>query len=206
MMSLYTVKDGYLGEVTPAQKRSLESVAQSLDYFQDMVKNYLDLSRLEKGELEVKKTQVSLNSQVVVPVLEGLERGFQERQMVVENRISEDMLLNADSNLLRIVYDNLLSNAIKYGQEGGAVVLDAQRSDGQVTLSVRNDSEGIPPEKMSLLFKKFSRLGSPEHASKKGTGLGLYICREIIEKQGGEIWADSKMGEWVRFSFTLPNE
>jgi two-component system NtrC family sensor kinase len=206
MMSLYTVKDGYLGEVTPAQKRSLESVAQSLDYFQDMVKNYLDLSRLEKGELEVKKTQVSLNSQVVVPVLEGLERGFQERQMVVENRISEDMLLNADGNLLRIVYDNLLSNAIKYGQEGGAVVLDAQRSDGQVTLSVRNDSEGIPPEKMSLLFKKFSRLDSPEYASKKGTGLGLYICREIIEEQGGEIWADSKMGEWVRFSFTLPNE
>jgi two-component system NtrC family sensor kinase len=206
MMSLYTVKDGYLGEVTPAQKRSLESVAQSLDYFQDMVKNYLDLSRLEKGELEVKKTQVSLNSQVVVPVLEGLERGFQDRQMVVENRISEDMLLNADGNLLRIVYDNLLSNAIKYGQEGGAVVLDAQRSDGQVTLSVRNDSEGIPPEKISLLFKKFSRLDTPEYASKKGTGLGLYICREIIEKQGGKIWADSKMGEWVRFSFTLPNE
>jgi two-component system NtrC family sensor kinase len=206
MMSLYTVKDGYLGEVTPTQKRSLESVAQSLDYFQDMVKNYLDLSRLEKGELEVRKTQVSLNSQVIVPVLEGLERGFQERQMAVENRISEDMLLNADGNLLRIVYDNLLSNAIKYGQEGGTVVLDAQKGDGQVTLSVRNDSEGIPPEKMSLLFKKFSRLDTPEYASKKGTGLGLYICREIIEKQGGEIWADSKMGEWVRFSFTLPNE
>ena len=205
IMSLYTVKDGYLGEISPAQRKSLESVAQSLDYFQDMVRNYLDLSRLEKGELEVHKSQVSLYTDVVAPVIEGLERALQERRMVLENHISEDMVLNADGNLLRIVYDNLLSNAIKYGREGGAIELDARESDSQVTLSVRNDGEGIPPEKMSLLFKKFSRLDSPEYAKKKGTGLGLYICKEVVEKQGGEIKADSKVGEWVKFSFTLPN-
>jgi signal transduction histidine kinase len=195
IMSLYTVKDGYLGEISPAQRKSLESVAQSLDYFQDMVKNYLDLSRLEKGELEVHKSQVSLYTDVVAPVIEGLERALQERRMVLENHISEDMVLNVDGNLLRIVYDNLLSNAIKYGREGGAIELDARESDSQVTLSVRNDGEGIPPEKMSLLFKKFSRLDSPEYAKKKGTGLGLYICKEVVEKQGGEIRADSKVGE-----------
>ncbi len=205
IMSLYTVKDGYLGEVNPAQRKSLDSVAQSLDYFLDMIKNYLDLSRLEKGELEVRKSSVSLYTHIVTPVLEALERELRERQIVVENRIPEDMVLHADGNLLRVVYDNLLSNAIKYGREGGAIVLDAQRSNGQVTLSVRNDGEGIPPEKMSLLFKKFSRLDSPEYAGKKGTGLGLYICREVVEKHGGEIWADSKVGEWVKFSFTLPN-
>lgn len=205
MMSLHTVMDGYLGEISPAQRKSLESVALSLDYFQDMIKNYLDLSRLEKGELEVNKRQISLYTQVVTPVLKGLERELQERQMVLENRIPEYLTLNADGNLLRIVYDNLLSNAIKYGREGGAVVLDARENDGQVTLGVRNDSEGIPPEKMPLLFKKFSRLDSPEYASKKGTGLGLYICKEIVEKQGGEIWVDSEMRKWVKFSFTLPN-
>jgi two-component system NtrC family sensor kinase len=205
IMSLYTVKDGYLGEITPAQRKSLGSVARSLDYFQDMIKNYLDLSRLEKGEIEVNKTQVSLSAHVVTPVLEGLDRALQERKVVVENRIPEDMIVNADGNLLRIVYDNLLSNAIKYGREGGAIVLDCQESSTWVTLSVRNDGEGIPPEKMPLLFKKFSRLDSPEYMGKKGTGLGLYICKEIVEKHGGEIWADSKMGEWVKISFTLPN-
>jgi len=205
IMSLYTVKDGYLGEISPAQRKSLESVAQSLDYFQDMIKNYLDLSRLEKGELEVHKSQVSLYTDVVAPVIEGLERALQERRMVLENHISEDMVLNADGSLLRIVYDNLLSNAIKYGREGGAIELDARESDSQVTLSVRNDGEGIPPEKMSLLFRKFSRLDSPEYAKKKGTGLGLYICKEVVEKQGGKIRADSKVGEWAKFSFTLPN-
>ena len=204
-MSLHTVKDGYLGAISAAQKKSLESVARSLDYFHDMIKNYLDLSRLEKGELEVNKGQVSLCTYIVAPVLEGLERELQQKQMVVENHIPENMTLNVDGNLLRIVYDNLLSNAIKYGREGGAVVFDAQASSDQVTLSVCNDSEGIPPEKMSLLFKKFSRLSNPEFAGKKGTGLGLYICKEIVEKHGGEIWVDSKMGEWVKFSFTLPN-
>jgi two-component system NtrC family sensor kinase len=206
IMSLYTVKDGYLGEINSAQRKSLESVAQSLDYFQDMVKNYLDLSRLEKGEFEVHKSQVFLHTDIVAPILEGLERALQERQMALENRIPEDLVLNADGDLLRIVYDNLLSNAIKYGREGGAIVLDAQKSDSQVTLSVRNDGEGIPPEKMPLLFKKFSRLDGPEYVRKKGTGLGLYICKEIVEKHGGEIWADSQAGEWVKFSFTLPNQ
>ena len=203
-MGLYTVKDGYLGELNPAQTRSLESVAVCLDYFQDMIKNYLDLSRLERGELEVHKGQVALHAHIVVPALQGLERERQERSMVVDNRVPEDIILETDGNLLRVVYDNLLSNAVKYGREGGAIVLDVQQRKGDVTLSVRNDSEGIPPEKMPALFKKFSRLDSPEYAGKKGSGLGLYICREIVEKLGGEIWADSKVGEWARFSFTLP--
>jgi signal transduction histidine kinase len=125
---------------------------------------------------------------------------------VIKNEIPESLMLNADSNLLRIVYDNLLSNAIKYGREEGMIVLDAHENTHKVTLSVRNDGEGIPPEKMSKLFKKFSRLDSPEYAGKKGTGLGLYTCKEIIEKHGGEIWADSKMGEWVKFNFTMPKQ
>jgi two-component system NtrC family sensor kinase len=203
IMSLHTVMDGYLGEITTVQRKSLESVAKSLDYFHDMIKNYLDLSRLEKGELQVNKHCVSLRD-VVVPVIEGLERELVEKQMVVENRIAEDTSVFADANLLRVVYDNLLSNAIKYGNPGGMIALDAQENNSRVRLGVRNDGEGIPPEKMSLLFGKFSRLNSPAHARKKGTGLGLYICKEIIEKHGGRIWIDSEMGKWVKFSFTLP--
>jgi signal transduction histidine kinase len=204
IMSLHTVKDGYLGETNSAQRRSLESVGRSLDYFNDMIKNYLDLSRLEKGELEVNKHRIPLHD-AVTPVLEGLERELQEKQMVVENRIHEDTFVAADGNLLKIVYDNLLSNAIKYGRQGGMIVLDAQENNGEVTLGVRNDGEGIPPEKTPLLFSKFGRLDSPAHAGERGTGLGLYICKEIVEKHGGRMWADSKMGEWVKFSFTLPN-
>ncbi|MCX7682514.1 MAG: cache domain-containing protein [Anaerolineae bacterium] len=206
MMSLHTVRDGYLGELNPAQKRSLGTVARSLDYFYDMIKNYLDLSRLESGSFVVEKRPVSLLSDVVKPVLEPLERELEEWQMQVECRIPEDLVLNVDPNLLRIVYDNLLSNALKYGREGGDIVLEAQDGKDKVVLSVRNDSSGIPEDKLPLLFKKFSRLDTPEYAARKGSGLGLYICKEIIERMDGEIWAESKMGEWVKFSFALPKQ
>ena len=85
-------------------------------------------------------------------------------------------------------------------------MLDAENDSAQVKLVVRNEGEGIPPEMMGLLFGKFSRLDGPACAGKKGTGLGLYICKEIVEKHGGRIWADSRMGEWAKFSLTLPNQ
>jgi two-component system NtrC family sensor kinase len=205
IMGLYTVKDGYLGELNAAQKKSLESVAKSLDYFQDMVRNYLDLSRLEQGQLVAKKRQFKLQEAVIGPSLESLERQMQDRRIVVDNRVPDQLVVNADPTLMRVIYDDLISNAVKYGREGGKIELMSEANNGKLTLSVRNDGEGIPPEKQTQLFKRFSRLDTPSATGKKGTGLGLYICKEIVEKHGGEIWADSKMGEWVKFSFTLPN-
>lgn len=204
IMGLYTVKDGYLGEINQAQKNALSSVAMSLDYFHEMIKNYLDLSRLEKGELVANKRRVSLKQEVVNPVVEGLDYGLQERNMVLEDNIPANVTLNADPDLLKIVYDNLLSNAIKYGRAGGTIELDAHANNGNMTLSVRNDGEGIPTDKMPLLFKKFSRLYNTATMTQKGTGLGLFICKEIVEKHGGQIWVDSKDGKWVKFNFTVP--
>jgi signal transduction histidine kinase len=206
VLSLYTVKDGYLGEITVAQERSLESVARSLRDLKDMTRNYLDLSRLEKGELEVARTYFPLHGRVIQPVLEELEGEVQSRRMVIEDGIPEGKVAYADAGLLKTVYWNLLSNAIKYGQEGGTIGLEVQEDEWAITLSVCNKSTGIAPDQMPMLFRKFSRLYSPEYADQRGTGLGLYICRELVEKHGGSIWAESQMGEWVRFSFTLPKE
>ena len=98
---------------------NLDSVAKSLNYFKDMIQNYLVLSRLEKGEVHVNKTQFKVLEDVVKPVLESLEPELHQRKMVLENHIPVEVELNADKNLLRIVFDNLLSNAIKYGKENG---------------------------------------------------------------------------------------
>ncbi len=206
VISLYTVKDGYLGEITPGQKKSLESVARNLEDFQDMIRNYLDLSRLEKGELAVAKTYFPLQTRVIRPVLEELEGELQRRQMRVENHIPEGRVVYADASLLKIVYCNLLSNAVKYGLEAGTILLESQDGDSTLMFSVRNDSAGIPQDQIPLLFRKFSRLFNPEYEGKRGTGLGLYICRDIVEKHGGTIWVDSQMGQWVQFSFTLPKQ
>jgi len=204
IMGLFTVKDGYIGELNSAQKKSLDSVAKSLNYFKDMIGNYLDLSRLEKGELHVNKTQFGVLEDVVQPVFESLKQELHQKNMVLKNYIPEEVKLHADKNLLRIVFDNLLSNAIKYGNENGRIELNYKQDKEEVVFNVRNEGKGIPKEKMSMLFKKFSRIDSPEYAGKKGTGLGLFICKEIIEKQGGKIWAESEQEKWVTFSFTLP--
>jgi len=204
IMGLFTVKDGYIGELNSAQKKSLDSVAKSLNYFKDMIGNYLDLSRLEKGELHVNKTQFGVLEDVVQPVFESLKQELHQKNMVLKNYIPEEVKLHADKNLLRIVFDNLLSNAIKYGNENGRIELNYKQDKEEVVFNIRNEGKGIPKEKMSMLFKKFSRIDSPEYAGKKGTGLGLFICKEIIEKQGGKIWAESEQEKWVTFSFTLP--
>jgi two-component system NtrC family sensor kinase len=206
VLSLYTVKDGYLGAITPAQERSLESVARSLEDLKDMIRNYLDLSRLEKGEMEIARNYFTINSRVVEPVAGELGGEIQRRRMVLENEISEGKVVYADAELLKIVYRNLLSNATKYGWEGGTIRLGVQEDGQAITLSVCNDGDGIAPDQIPLIFAKFSRLYNPEHMKQRGTGLGLYICREIVEKHGGVIWVDCQMGEWVKFSFTLPKE
>jgi two-component system NtrC family sensor kinase len=204
-MSLYTVKDGYLGGLNPGQHRALESVASSLHYFEEMIRNYLDLSRLEKGELQINRVRVEVDSEVVGPILEGLQRSLEDRSMVVESRIPAGLEIDADRDLLRIVYDNLLANAVKYGRDGGRIALDARNGAGSYRLSVWNEGPGIPPEKLPMLFAKFGRLDTPEYAGKKGTGLGLFICKEIVEKHGGRIWAESEPGQWTRFTFTIPS-
>ena len=104
------------------------------------------------------------------------------------------------------MYDNLLSNAIKYGYSGGKIQLEVDEDDDFVILSVFNEGQGIPRDKIDKLFKKFSRINGSGYAGKKGTGLGLYICKEIIEKQGGKIWAESSEGNWAKFIFSLPKQ
>jgi signal transduction histidine kinase len=203
VMGLHTVKDGYLGEINEKQLKSLNSVAESLDYFKDLIKNYLDLSRLEKGEYIVQRQNILLKSAVIDPILQQFTEEFKSRHISIDLGVHDDTKVDADPDLLRIVYDNLISNAVKYGKDGGIIRLREKIVDGKFVFSVYNEGVGIPKEKMILLFKKFSRIYRAEHAGKRGTGLGLYSCREIIKKHGGTIWAESEPGKWVEFSFEI---
>jgi two-component system NtrC family sensor kinase len=206
VMGLYSVKDGYLGAVTDVQKKALDSVAKSLDYFKEIIKSYLDLSRLEKGEIVVRKVVVPFEPLVLVPVVESHERALLARGMRIETSIPAGFTVNADKDLLRIVLDNLLGNAIKYGRDEGRVSVEAETSGSESRVSVTNEGEGIPQDKLHLLFRKFSRVAESSLAGKKGTGLGLYICKEIVEKHGGRIWVESEQGKWTRFTLSLPRE
>jgi len=205
-LGLYSVRDGFLGPLAEAQRKVLTSVGLNLDFLNEMIRRYLDLSRLEKGEMSVRKAWLRLREEVVDPVLETLAAGIERRGLQVENGLAPGLQVYGDRDALRIVYDNLLSNAVKYGREDGYVRLGADLKAGMIELSVENAGEGIPRDQVGRLFKKFSRLALVEETGQRGTGLGLFICRAIVEQHGGTIGVDSEEGRWTRFAFTLPIE
>jgi two-component system NtrC family sensor kinase len=202
-INLLAVRDGYVGTVTAEQREALEDVLAAIHRAEEMILNYLNLSRIEKGELKVRMRPTAVEADVVRPVLTNLKSRLEAKQMTVEVDIPEDLLVQADPALLQIVYENLLSNAVKYGRPSGRIRVTGRRTNASVSLHVWNDGPGVPEGQLGKLFSKFVRL-EPPSVQERGTGLGLFITKELIRRQGGDIRVESAYGEWIDFIFTLP--
>ncbi|HNV86267.1 MAG TPA: cache domain-containing protein [Candidatus Omnitrophota bacterium] len=200
VMNIYSVKEGYLGALNEKQQKAVNAVANSLDHFENMVRNYLDLSRIEKGELEVVKSEFDLVSHIIRPAVEHFEKQRQAKNMRIETFLPSEVHLLADRNLIAIVCNNLLGNALKYGTQGGVVRIDLKEYPDGAEVRFYNDGSPIPEDQKPFLFKRFSRLPGSEKI--KGTGLGLFIVKEIVEKHGGKVWVESQAGGNT-FIFTL---
>jgi two-component system NtrC family sensor kinase len=202
-INVLAVRDGYVGEVTQEQHAALDDVAKTIERSEEMILNYLNLSRIEKGELQVRKRELDLEADVLRPVLKDLRGRLEGRRMRVEVDLPEEFRVWGDASLLKIVYSNLINNAAKYGRDGGLVKVSGERADGTLTLHVWNDGPGVPEQKVVELFRKFSRIHAPMD-EQPGTGLGLFITREITRRHGGDIHVENSPGEWIDFVFTLP--
>ena len=202
-INLLAVRDGYVGEVSDEQKEALDDVRQAIHRAEEMILNYLNLSRIEKGELQVRARPVHVDVDVVRPVLNNLRGRLDAKGIQVEVDTQEEVFVQADPSLLQIVYENLLGNAAKYGRQGGRVRVSGRRLDGKAELHVWNDGPGVPVDQTDRLFEKFFRIQNPAE-QERGTGLGLFITREIIRRHRGDIRAESVFGEWIDFVFTLP--
>lgn len=187
MMNTLSVRDAIFGEVNPKQKWALDSAIKNLEYLRETVRKFLDLSRLEKGELELNKTLLRLREDVFEPCLEIFGAQIAERKIKVSNSIDADIQVRGDRDLLRIVANNLVGNAVKYGVDNGRVTVSCEDLGDGIRVEVYNDSRPISPEEAKKLFQKFSRLNPDEHKDVKGTGLGLFITKEIVEQHGGKI-------------------
>jgi two-component system NtrC family sensor kinase len=205
MNYVYLLQHQKLGPLNEKQMKAVRSISSNSTRLVEMVRHYLNLSRIENAELEPVKSRVDINDEIISPILESMEGELAEKGMRVENRIPNGTLVYGDKNMMREVFENLLSNAYKYGRDGGEIMLGSEVSGDFLQFRVRNEGEGIPPERMNELFRKFSRLEESEMARKqKGTGLGLFITRNIVEAHGGTIRAESEPGQWTEFILTLP--
>lgn len=199
-----TLSQGYYGPLSDKQQSAVECIMRNCSYLEDTLACISDWQQLESGTLEDSKQAVPLVKAVITPVLARPEYRSNTKAMTFSVDVGEDVQVAGDAKLLGIVLNNLINNAIKYGRLGTEIQIRASRTDQkQLTLSVRNLGVGIPAADMGRLFQRFERLRQPGTEGIKGSGLGLYLCRRIVESLGGSISARSEPGEYAEFRVSL---
>jgi two-component system sensor histidine kinase KdpD len=189
---------GTLGEDTRAAlARSIESKAREMS---ELVSKVLDLMRFDSGDMALRREWETVDDLAGAALRQGEER---LREHPVEVRLPADLpSVFVDATLVVQVFSNLLDNAAKYTPAGTRIGIRAEETEGMVRVIVDDDGPGLPNGGAARLFDKFQR-GSKE-GTIVGVGLGLAICRAIVEAHGGTIAANTKPGGGARFAFTLP--
>ena len=199
-----TLYKGYFGKLSPDQMKILESIIRNCEYLEDIIRNYLDLSKMELEQLGAFMEEIDFIKDVVEEILNLPEVADSGKKIKIALDLKAEVKIKGDPRLLKILVRNLINNAIKYGYEGTEIKLCLEKKDREMIFSVYNEGVGIKPEDGQRLFRKFERLKQPGTEGVKGSGLGLYICKKIVESHKGRIWFESEPGKWVTFYVALP--
>lgn len=196
--------DGSLGKLEDKQKVLLATMQKSNEDLLGLVNALLEVYKYESGKLDLCKTNFLFKDLVdqcfnsLAPLAQNKNIDFDLKFMP-----EEDLTINADRGEIRRVITNLCGNAINYTNIGGKIEIEVKEEDGDVIFSVTDNGNGIPAEDIPNLFKRFSQGTSKKRST--GTGLGLYLSRQIVEAHGGKIWLESRLNKGSEFTFLLTN-
>jgi signal transduction histidine kinase len=203
-MGIDILSQEVVGSVNQRQKDLLVAAKDDSERLRKLVKELLDLSKLESGKYEMKKEFVDFR-RLVADAVRPLRLPFEEKQIELALDIPENLpALSADSHQLNWVVTNLLSNALRWTDTGGKVQLTATEDHHVLYVTVADTGHGIPQESLETVFDKFVQLKSSTETTPGSVGLGLAIAREVVEAHGGRIWVESQIGVGSTFFFTLP--
>lgn len=173
-----------------------------------LLENLLMWSRAQRGDIDFKPLQLNLYC-LVFESFELVRQSANDKNLSFENFVSDSIIVNADKDMLLSIIRNLISNAIKFTPKGGKIEVKAKTTNNnnkeETEIMVKDSGIGIPEKVQTKLFdlgETTSMLGTEKET---GTGLGLMLCKEFVEKHGGQIWVNSKEGDGSEFIFTIPN-
>lgn len=167
-----------------------------------LLANLLEWSNAQIGSIVFNPKLTNIND-IINESLSALENCAQTKKIKLNLISPQDINVFADSNMISTVLRNLISNAIKFSHPGGEVTVSAQKNIDHVELSIKDSGIGIPKNELSRLFKIDQKYSIPGTNNETGTGLGLLLCKEFIEKHSGKIWVQSECGKGSEFKFTL---
>ncbi len=198
------MNDGLFGSLNDDQKKWLARMVSSGRKLITLVTNFLDLSKLEAGAMKVIKKPADLE-QLLSATLDDHQLLAQGKNITFRKRFTgATPAVEADIDRLDQVLSNLLSNALKFTPAGGEIELGAALAGNEARVWIKDTGAGIAAEEIGQLFEKYKQSTSGKSSAEPGTGLGLLICKMIVEAHGGRIWVESQEGKGTTFTFTLP--
>ncbi|MCK4863609.1 MAG: HAMP domain-containing histidine kinase, partial [Dehalococcoidales bacterium] len=184
------------------QQEFLQIIDRETVHLGNLINSLLDLSRLESGRFQINKQLMPIRD-VILDSVKSFHTLARDKDINLHEDIPAQLpKMEIDGERFRQVVINLLSNAVKYSDPGGSVTIKVEKHDNELLFLVSDHGVGMSEESFLHLFERFYR--AEDKLARAGTGLGLYITKQIIEAHGGQIWAESKIGEGSTFSFTLP--
>ncbi len=184
------------------QQKFLLSISEETTKLERIVEHLLDLGRIESGRLSLDRRLTDLNPLIgnTVKSMEALSN----QHHLITHLPAEPLVARVDAKRIEQVLRNLLDNAIKYSPGGGTITVQAYRDNLQIVVAVSDEGIGIPAEEWDRIFERFHRAENEVTRRLRGAGLGLAVCRGIVEAHGGRIWVESQPGAGSTFCFTLP--
>ncbi len=168
-----------------------------------LLENLLQWSRSQSGKIEYNPEQIDFCN-VANKTVSSLKTQADQKSIKLHSSIPFGSMVYACENMVTTVLRNLIANAVKFTPRGGQIMLTSRKSKGFLQVDVRDTGVGIRADQMEKLFRIDAQYKTPGTENEKGSGLGLILCREFVEKNGGKIWAESMEGKGSIFSFTLP--
>ncbi len=182
-----------------------EMIGNAVENLSGLLESLLQWSGIQIGRIKYDPQKIDIN-ELFNENIEILSMNADKKNISLIEHYSDNFEVYADRNMICTIIRNLLSNAIKFTQPGGKVELKAKKNDGFIEISISDSGVGLSKEAIDKLFRIDTIYSTVGTGKEKGSGLGLILCKEFIEKNNGKIWVESEIGKGTSFTFSLPQE